>query len=107
MSSGLRIDASAGKSGASRATVAGARSGSSSPLASHASAARMPGPPALVSTAVRRDLGAAWTENPMARSKSSSIVPARSTPAWASNASTAASLAASAPVWDDAARAPA
>jgi hypothetical protein len=42
----------------------------------------------------------------MARSKSASTEPARSTPACRRSASTAVSLAASAPVCDDAARAP-
>ena len=106
MSSGFRIDASAGNSGRSDSTVAGLNSRSSRPHASMASAARMPGPPAFVSTAVRRDRGSDCTSNAIAISNSSSIDDARSTPVCAKSASTAVSLAASAPVWDDAARAP-
>src|SRR5574341_1036541 len=106
MSSGLRMDASAGKSGLSLATVSGWRSTTSSPLYSSASAARMPGPPELVSTAVWRERGRGRPENAMAMSNSSSMEPARSTPACASSASTAVSLAASAPVCEEAARAP-
>ncbi len=66
----------------------------------------MPGPPELVSTAVRRERGSGWPLKVIARSNSSSTEPARRTPAWASSASTATSLAARAPVWELAARAP-
>ena len=107
ISSGLRIEASGGKSGRKRSTVAGESSTNSSPCVSIASAARMPGPPALVSTAVRRERGNALTPKPIAKSKRSSTELARSTPACASIASTAVSFAAKAPVCDEAARAPA
>jgi hypothetical protein len=107
MSSGLRIEASGGNSGLSFATVDSWRSTSSRACASSASAARMPGPPEFVNTAVRRERGRLGPEKAIAMSNNSSIDPARSTPVWASRASTAVSLAASAPVCDDAARAPA
>jgi hypothetical protein len=60
----------------------------------------------LVTTAVRRERGSGCDVNAIAMSNSSSMEVARSTPACASRASTACSLAASAPVCDDAARAP-
>ncbi len=57
-------------------------------------------------TAVRRDFGRGWPLKAIAMSKSSSTEPARITPAWCIKASTAVSLAASAPVCEEAARAP-
>ncbi len=56
---------------------------------------------------MRRERGSGGPENAIARSNSSSTEPARSTPAWASSASIAVSLAARAPVWEEAAFAPA
>ena len=53
MSTGLPTLAAAGRNARSSARVASLSEGSSSPFASHASAARMPGPPALVRIATR------------------------------------------------------
>ena len=76
------------------------------PAASHASAQRMPSPPAFVSTATRRPRGSGWRESSAATSSSSSSVSARRTPVWRKSASTAASEPASAAVCELAARAP-
>jgi hypothetical protein len=105
MSSGLRIDASSGKSGFNRVTVLGWSSRSSSPRDSSASAARIAGPPEFVMTAVWRERGSGLPVNAIAMSNSSSTDSASNTPDWVSSASTATSLAAIAPVCDDAARA--
>jgi hypothetical protein len=51
--------------------------------------------------------GTGWWLNAIARSNISSTVSTRITPHWRSSASVAASVPASAPVWDEAARAPA
>ena len=75
--------------------------------ASHASAQRMPRPPAFVRTPTRRPRGSGWLESRPATSTSSSSVRARSTPAWWKSASTAASEPASAAVCELAAFAPA
>ncbi len=85
----------------------GASSGSDRPAASHASAQRIPSPPAFVTTATRRPRGSGCDENKAAASISSSSVRARSTPAWRNSASIAASDPASAAVCELAARAPA
>ena len=55
-------------------------SGSSSPRPSMASAARMPGPPALVSTATRRPVGSGWLARSVGQSNSSCSVFVRITP---------------------------
>ena len=66
----------------------------------------MPGPPALVRMATRSPAGTGWLASSRARSKSSSMVSVRITPAWPKSASTATSRPASEPVCELAARAP-
>ena len=66
----------------------------------------MPGPPALVTIAVRRPPGNGCASRQAAMSNISSIVSARITPDWWKSASTATSFAASAAVWLQAARDP-
>ena len=107
MSTGLPTDAAAGRNDRSAATVASDSGGTTRPCASHASAARMPGPPALVRIATRRPRGTGWWARSVATSNSSSSVFVRMMPACRNSASTIASLEASAPVCDAAARAPA
>ena len=108
MSTGLVVDASAGSASARRARVAAESGSIRRPSASHASAQRIPGPPALVSTATRLPRGSGWRASTPAASNISPTVSARSTPACANSASTVTSEAASsAPVCDDAARWPA
>jgi len=63
-------------------------------------------PPALVRIATRRPDGSGWCASSPATSKSSSSVSVRITPAAWKSASTTLSEHASAPVWDDATRAP-
>ena len=77
------------------------------PFASHASAARMPGPPALVRIATRAPRGTGWCESSAATSNISSSRSVRITPACLKSASTTTSLVASAPVCEAAARDPA
>ena len=72
MSIGFATLASAGSSSRRRVTVGAASSGRTRPAASHASAARMPSPPAFVSTATRRPGGSGWVESSVATSISSS-----------------------------------
>ena len=107
MSTGLPTDAAAGRNDRNSATVASESGGSSRPCAAQASAARMPGPPALVTIATRPPLGTGCCASSEATSNSSSSVFVRITPACSNRASTTASLDASAPVCEDAARAPA
>jgi hypothetical protein len=57
MSTGLRVEASAGRNERSVATVPSARMGTSSPCVSQASEAMMPGPPALVTIPTRLPAG--------------------------------------------------
>ena len=57
MSIGLPTLASAGRMARTFAVVSGASATISSPFASHASAARIPGPPALVTMATREPWG--------------------------------------------------
>jgi hypothetical protein len=52
--------ASLGSTAASACRVSAASSGTSRPAASHASAQRIPSPPAFVSTATRRPRGSGW-----------------------------------------------
>ena len=78
------------------------------PAPSHASAARMPGPPALPTIAdPAARAAAAGGRAPGPTSNSCSSVSTRITPAWRNSASTATSGLASAAVCDDAARVPA
>ncbi len=107
MSTGFATLAASGRKARSAATVSSPRVGSSRPFASQASAARMPGPPALVRMATRGPFGGGWCESRTPTSNSSSNVLVRMTPAWRKSASTMVSLAASAPVCDEAARWPA
>ena len=107
MSTGLATLASAGRNSSSFALVSSANGASSSPADSHASAQRIPSPPAFVRTATRRPRGAGWQERRAATSSSSSSVWARITPACKKSASTAASEPASAAVCEPAARCPA
>ena len=67
----------------------------------------IPGPPALVRIATRLPRGRGALLNASAASNSSSTESARCTPHWASNASVAMSTWARAPVWLEAAFAPA
>ena len=106
MSTGFATLASAGRSSRSRAVVSSDSVGSSRPAASQASAARIPSPPALVSTATLRPRGSGCEESSVATSISSSSDVARITPAWSKSASTPASEPASAAVWELAARWP-
>ena len=106
-STGFPTAACAGKPARSAAWVSTDSSGTSSPAASQASATKMPGPPALVSTAIRRPAGAGCDDTTAATANISSSVAARITPAWWNSASTAVSPAASAAVCEDAARRPA
>ena len=95
-----------GRNARSRSRVASENSATWSPAASHASTARMPGPPALVTTATRRPAGSGCASRQAAMSNISSIVSARITPDCWKSALTATSLAASAAVWLPAAREP-
>ena len=105
---GVREAALAGQKLAPGApTVSSPSDGSSSPAASQASAARIPRPPAFVSTATRRPRGSGWVESSTDTSTSSSSVSARITPAWWKSAAAAASELASAAVCEPAAFAPA
>ena len=107
MSIGFAVPASAGSRAASVARVRGSSTGTRRPAASHASAQEIPGPPALVMIATRSPRGSGWPANSDATSNSSATVATRMTPACWNSASTVASEAASsAPVCDDAARAP-
>ena len=108
MSTGFAVEASGGSPSASRSCVAADSGSIRRPSASQASAQRMPGPPALVSTATRSPRGSGCRASRPATSNISPTVSARSTPACSNSASTVTSLAASsAPVCDDAARWPA
>ena len=60
MSTGLVTLAAGGRNFAQRRCVASASTGTSRPFASHASAARIAGPPALVTIATRRRRGTGW-----------------------------------------------
>src|SRR6187549_67187 len=104
MSTGLAQLAMAGNAAANLSRVASENVVTVSPAASQASAARIPGPPALVIIATRHPAGNDWQSRSAAISNISSIVSARMTPAWWNSASTAVSLAASAAVWLLAAR---
>jgi hypothetical protein len=107
MSIGFASPACAGRTPRSVASVSGASVGSSRPCASHASANRMPGPPAFVTTPTRRPAGTGCVDRRAVTSKSSSRVLVRITPACANSASTATSRLASAAEWLEAARVPA
>ena len=107
MSTGFATLASAGNTASSARTVSSASPGSSSPAASHASAQRIPRPPAFVRIATCRPRGMGCDDRSAATSISSSRDSARMTPAWWKSASTAASEPARAAVWELAARAPA
>ena len=80
MSTGFATEGTAGKSAWSRARVNSLKRTTESPAASHASAARMPGPPALVTMATRPPRGNGCADKHAARSNISSIVSARITP---------------------------
>jgi len=107
MSMGLFTLASGTSSDRSRAAIGAAISGTASPLASHASAARTPDPPPLVTIATRRPVNCRVQLNTVATSSISSIDPARMTPAWRSSASTPTSPPDSAAVCEAAPRRPA
>ena len=106
MSTGLARVASAGKSAPRRSAVSVEIDGNSSPDRSHASAQRMPSPPAFVRMPTRLPAGSGWSVSRAARSRTSSRVSTRRTPAAWKSASTAASDPAMAAVWEPAARAP-
>ena len=107
MSTGFPTLASGGSSDRKPAAVSSSSSGTTSPLVSQASAARMPGPPPFVRIATRRPRNRLCELSIVARSSISSIDSARITPAWRSTASTATSPPESAAVCDAAARVPA
>ncbi len=107
MSTGFAVLASGGSRPARPSLVSGESSGSSRPAASHASAHRIPSPPALVRIATPGPRGSGLLERRAATSTSSSKVPHRMTPAWRNSADTAASDPARAAVCELAARAPA
>ena len=107
MSTGFEIPASAGRNSASSARVRSDRAGTSRPWDSSASAARIPGPPALVSTATLLPRGSPWLDSSVATSNSSSRVSVRITPVCRNSAATAVSPAEIAAVWLEAARTPA
>ncbi len=107
MSTGLPTLAVDGRNVASAFRVSGEKSATVRPADSQASTARMPGPPALVTTPTRPPFGSGWASRQAAMSNISSIVSARMTPDCRNNASTASSVAASAAVWPLAARVPA
>ena len=106
MSTGFSTLPSAGRNSRRRSAVASVRCGSSSPAASHASAQRIPRPPAFVSRPTLRPRGSGCEERTAATSTSSSSEVARMTPACRKSASTAASEPASAAVCELAARWP-
>src|SRR3984893_4934794 len=108
MSTGLLVDPAAGIDAASVARTVSGSGGTTRPLASHASAQRIAGPPALVRIATRFPEGSGWLPSNNATSNSSANVSVRMTPACWNSASTVMSEAeSSAPVWDDVARLPA
>jgi hypothetical protein len=107
MSTGLPAEASAARPARNLSCIAGENRGRSSPSADRASAARMPGPPALVRIPTRRPAGSGWLAMRVATSNSSSSVSVRIIPVWRNRAETATSPLAMAPVWLLAARAPA
>src|SRR5450759_299343 len=80
---------------------------STRPAASHESEAMMPGPPALVTIATLGPFGTGCVDSVLESSISSSTELALSAEAWVQSALYALSLPASAPVWDEAACAPA
>ena len=80
MSTGLATLAVAGRNECSRASVSAENSATVRPAASHASTARIPGPPAFVTTATRFPAGSGCASSRAARSNISSIVSARITP---------------------------
>ena len=106
MSIGFANEASLELNVRSFLTVFGDSAGMSRPLLISASVARMPGPPALVTTTTRLPFGKGWVDNALATSNSSSTVSTRITPVWLNSASTPTSRPARAPVCDDAALAP-
>ena len=91
MSTGFRTLAAAGKTCAGRLEVSDERGVSSNPAASHASAQRIPRPPAFVTTATRFPRGSGSCANRVATSRRSSSESDRITPASWKSASTAAS----------------
>jgi hypothetical protein len=70
--------------------------GSASPCASQASASRIPGPPALVTTPTRGPRGTGWLDSSATTSNISSSVVVRITPVCANSASIPTSRLASA-----------
>ena len=91
VSTGLLRAASGGKNSARASRISPGRGGTVRPAASHASAARIPGPPPLVRMATRRPAGNGWFASRDATSKNSPSVSVRTTPAWRKRASTVTS----------------
>ena len=106
MSTGFATLASAGSTARRPATASSPSAGSSRPAASHASAQRIPRPPAFVTIPTERPSSRPPAENSEATSTSSSSVSARITPACRKRASAAASEPARAAVCELAARWP-
>ena len=104
MSTGFLRPAAGGRNARRLASVSGASSGSERPCASQASASRMPGPPAFVTTPTRGPGGTGCVDSSATTSNRSSSVFVRITPACSKSASTATSRQASAAEWLDAAR---
>ena len=82
MSTGFATLAVGGRNAENLAHVAGLNSATVRPAATQASAARMPGPPALVTIATRLPFGNGCASRQVAISNISSMVPARITPDW-------------------------
>jgi len=91
MSTGLRSEASAGNASRRRSPVASASSLMTSPSETHASVARMPGPPEFVTMPARGPAGNSYVAKTAAVAKRSSMPCTRSTPTCASSVSIATS----------------
>ncbi len=107
MSTGFCTEASAGSARVNARRVAGVSCASDSPRPMQASVQRIPGPPALVTMAIRSPAGSGCWASAAAWTNISSSERARSTPHCSSSDSVAMSRPTIEPVCDDAARAPA
>ena len=103
---GFRREHWEGRNSCSLLFSSGLGSETSNPDASAASAAITPGPPELVTMAIRFPSILGTKVNALPRSNISSTLNTRSAPHWRSDASKIASAPPRAPVWDCAARCP-
>ncbi|MDT7710891.1 MAG: hypothetical protein QOG20_6498 [Pseudonocardiales bacterium] len=87
VSTGSATAAVPGSSAVSAARVPVSGTAICRPARTHASAARTPAPPALLSTATRGQAGSGWRHSSASSPGSSVISSTASTPAWANNAS--------------------